>query len=248
MKNVLIPGDFAAWRILARELLSEGIPPEEVFWSDQRQLSIIGYINSQVKTGSQKHALKTKLYCVPRQFLRIAAVAACHSSTVKWEILYQALWRILQGERDLLQDRADSLSCQLWQLEYEVKRDAHRMKGFLRFKKVEQSGEEFWVACYAPDHLVLKLVSPFFVRRFNSMNWSILTPDACAHWYKEQLVFGPGLDLQGNTITAKDSVVDLWRTFYNALNCPERNNPRARASRMPKKIWDWLPEINLLHK
>jgi DNA polymerase len=100
-----------------------------------------------------------------------------------------------------------------------------------------------WSAWYVPEHFVLDLSSPFFVHRFRQMSWTIFTPDSTAYWNTKQLEFGPGIKA-GISFQGADKVEELWRTFYKALNCPERNNPKAMTSRMPKKLWPLLPELN----
>jgi DNA polymerase len=38
------------------------------------------------------------------------------------------------------------------------------------------------VAWFEPQHHIVEYNAAFFVDRFASMCWSILTPDRCAHW------------------------------------------------------------------
>ncbi len=46
---------------------------------------------------------------------------------------------------------------------------------------------------FEPEHHILRLTAPFFVRRFASQVFSILTPEASAHWDGTTLRFGPEL-------------------------------------------------------
>src|SRR5690349_19258682 len=44
---------------------------------------------------------------VPRQFVEIATLAACHRRADKWRLLYQLLWRIMHENRRLLEVASD---------------------------------------------------------------------------------------------------------------------------------------------
>ena len=61
----------------------------------------------------------------------------------------------------------------------EVRRDEHKMHAFVRFREVGRGNERF-VAWFEPEHHIVELAAPFFVRRFTDMRWSILTPELCA--------------------------------------------------------------------
>jgi DNA polymerase len=88
------------------------------------------------------------------------------------------------------------------------------------------------------------LASPFFVKRFHSMEWSILTPWECAHWNGGRLLFTPGLPQ--STAPEDDSLDELWRTYYRSIFNPARLKVNAMLSEMPKKYWKNLPEAPLI--
>jgi DNA polymerase len=80
----------------------------------------------------------------------------------------------------------------------------------------------------------------FFVDRFASMQWSILTPDRCAHWDGEQLTFTAGVDK--SQAPTKDNLEALWLTYYSNIFNPARVKVHAMHAEMPKKYWRNLPE------
>ena len=62
----------------------------------------------------------------------------------------------------------------LLMMEKAVRRDAHKMKAFVRFREVVENDQTHYVAWHRPDHYVVRKVAPFFSRRFKSMHWTIL--------------------------------------------------------------------------
>ncbi len=73
-----------------------------------------------------------------------------------------------------------------------VRRDTHKMRAFVRFREVTEPEGTRYVAWFEPDHFIVEANAPFFVRRFATMVWSILTPYRSAHWNGEELSFTPG--------------------------------------------------------
>ena len=101
------------------------------------------------------------------------------------------------GEPELLTVATDPMVHRVIQMHRNVKRAAHKMKAFVRFRRVGTSdveGDAAYVAWFEPAHYVVERVAPFFARRFPSMRWSILTPDRCAHWDLQSLSFTDGVD------------------------------------------------------
>ena len=127
-----------------------------------------------------------------------------------------------------------------------VRRDEHKMKAFVRFKRVGDENEENarYIAWFTPAHFILERVAPFFSHRFTSMCWSILTPDGSIHWNREELAFGPAVDR--SSAPATDELETLWRTYYASVFNPARLKTSAMRSEMPKKYWSGLPESRLI--
>jgi uracil-DNA glycosylase len=93
-----------------------------------------------------------------------------------------------------------------------VRRDMHKMRAFLRFREVNSGEGERYVAWFEPEHHILRANAGFFVRRFASMRWSILTPDLSLHWDGEALTEGPGA---GRAAAPEgDPVEAVWKTYH----------------------------------
>jgi uncharacterized protein YecE (DUF72 family) len=155
------------------------------------------------------------------------------------------LWRLTHGESHLLHIASDPLVVRLTHMHKAVKRAAHKMKAFVRFRAFQtEQGEEF-ISWFEPAHRVVEKTAPFFVDRFRSMRWSILTPDACARWDGTALTLSEGIE-KSAAPTTDDSLEDYWRTYYSGVFNPARLNRRAMRAEMPQRYWKNLPEASLI--
>ncbi|BDC51601.1 uracil-DNA glycosylase [Bryobacterales bacterium F-183] len=235
--------DFASWRTAARKLIRQGATPLEVHWldgtSDAAQGLLAGLEAAPPEDDASKATTTTK---VPREFLSLAETVSCFRDPQRWNLLYELLWRLSHGEPHLLDDPADPLVRKLRVMEKAVRRDAHKMHAFVRFR---EAADGAMVAFHKPDHHIVRREADFFVRRFGAMNWAILTPDECAYWDQKQLRFGPGLPRE--SAPSEDEVEDLWLTYYGSIFNPARANLTAMTAEMPVKHWSTLPESKLIN-
>src|SRR5690606_32337568 len=155
----------------------------------------------------------------------LAPRVACHRSPARFDVLYRVLWRLTHGEAHLLADATDDDAACLHAMEKSVRRDAHKLKAFVRFRRVEGPDGEHYIAWHQPDHRVLGLTALFFTRRFTDMNWTIFTPDESATWDGTKLRMGPGVPQ--SAAPASDELDDLWRTYYANIFNPARVKYRA---------------------
>ncbi len=169
---------------------------------------------------------------------------ACHRDDSRWPLLYQLLWRIAAGERTLMNQPADALMHRLYGMAASVRRDQHRMTAFVRFRIVEDDDGPCSVAWYEPQHRILRRVTPFFVDRFASLRFSILTPDLSLHWDRRTLRYDPGLSR--SAAPPVDDVENWWKRYYCATFNPARVNPRLLQSHMPKRFRRDLPEAETI--
>ncbi|MEP7342656.1 MAG: UdgX family uracil-DNA binding protein [Acidobacteriota bacterium] len=239
MTNFVIAHDYASWREQARALLHAGIPPHEVIWNSATEQASLFTPSVLAPVSAQP------TQTVPPEFLELAEVVCHHRDVERFALLYQMLWRLTHGEKHLLRIASDPLTRGIELMQQAVRRDVHKTKAFVRFRKTaDAEGREHYVAWHRPDHYSLRLSAPFFQRRFAVMRWTILTPDESAHWDGEQLHYGPGA-------TAADAPDDdqmevLWKEFYRAIFNPARIKLKAMKKEMPVRHWPTLPEAAMI--
>lgn len=237
------PGpDFASWRDVARRLLADGVPPEEVLWERED-----GLFSSAGSPPSNKDVSRSSELTVPKAFLDLARNVSCHNDPARWPLLYQILWRLTRGgESRLLEIASDPDVCRARAMAKNVSREIHKMHAFVRFRKIGQSddGRECFTAWFEPDHHIVEAAAPFFRKRFANMDWSILTPKGCAHWNGGELLCTEGVDRDPFSDT--DSLEEAWRTYYSSIFNPARLKTKAMQAEMPKRYWKNLPEAGLI--
>jgi uracil-DNA glycosylase len=230
-------GAFNAWRMTARDLLAAGIPPDQVRWDDQaKQAALFDEPACQPATSEAT-------YTVPKGFLDLARKVTAHRSEERFSWAYKVLWR-LQSEPHLLSNPADTDVHHVEAMAKSVSRDCHKMKAFVRFRKLESSSSRrTFGAWFEPDHHIVELTGPFFANRFADMDWVISTPDAMAVFVDGVLSYAPP---DGSRHAVNDATEDLWRTYYANIFNPARLKIKAMESEMPRKYWKNLPEAALI--
>lgn len=237
--RLVVVQSFDEWRQLARQALACGTTPDEVHFTEEssQRLLFAGDEPPQPPAGPS-------LVRVPREFMQQARRVSCHQDAERYDLMYRMLWRMAHGESHLLEVTTDRDVAQFEQMEKAVRRDAHKMKAFVRFRKIEQEGAERYVAWHRPDHRVLGLTADFFARRFKSMHWTIFTPYESATWDQSRLTCGPGVPQ--SHAPASDDLDDLWRTYYASIFNPARVKVKAMVREMPIRYWHTMPETELI--
>lgn len=227
------PDDYLAWRDQARRLLGVEAAPDSVDWR-------LAADAPGLFAAAPPPAAPAAAIAVPRAFPPLAEQVIRHRDSERFALLYRALWRITHGAHDLLQDAADPEVTRLAAMAKSVRRDAHKLHAFLRFRRVETADGPRYAAWFEPEHHILRAEAGFFLRRFAGMRWSIVTPESSAHWDGEELRFGPGGRRQD--VPAEDAADMLWQAYYAAIFNPARLKPAAMRAEMPKKYWANLNE------
>ena len=230
------PDDFDGWRDAVRGLVAANTDPARVTWQ-------VAGEGGDLLGGVPPPAAAGAAFSVPKAFLDIARRAVCHRDPERFALLHALLVR-LRATPKLLDDAADPLVNRVAALDKSVRRDVHKMRAFVRFREVDDPAGERFAAWFEPDHHIVRLNAPFFVRRFTTMRWSILTPDACAHWDTEALSFTPGAARAD--APDGDPLEATWKTYYASIFNPARLKVAAMTSEMPRKYWKNLPEAALV--
>ena len=249
MHSVLIEPNLDSWRSQARELLQGRVPPHKVHFDDGTQTRSLfnDSLNSVQELQTNYNPRDLAEIRSPKAFLELATLVACHREPERWSLLYEAIHRLNNGEKNLLRVSTHFLTRRLESLAKEVSRDRHKMKAFVRFRKIGEhpdTGREQFVAWFEPTHFIVELTSTFFAKRFTSFDWSILTPERCAHWDGKKVIFTAGVE--ASAAPKDDELEDYWRTYYASIFNPARLKLKAMQSEMPKKYWKNLPEAPLI--
>ena len=232
------PDDFDAWRDAARSLAAGGVAPENVVWQVG---DAPGDLFAAVADAGP--APPGPSFAVPRAFIDLAKRAILAREPERFALLYTLLVR-LRLEPKLMEDRADPLVRRLDTIAKDVRRDIHKMRAFVRFREVADDGRPRFVAWFEPDHHIVRVNAGFFIDRFASMRWSILTPEVSIHWDGTALTEGPGASKAD--APDRDPTEEVWKTYYANIFNPARLKIGAMLREMPRKYWKNMPETALV--
>ncbi len=206
--------DWTGWRTATRSLVLAGVEPAAVVWTVGGSPS--GFPRS---SGS---------FAVSRSLVTLAEQAIQAREPERFGVLYSLVWRAHAGEPVL--DHPDDPDMRLARrLALAVRADAHRMRTHLRFLPM---GDRL-LGWYAPTHYVLEANAQCIARRFPAEPFSVITPDASAHWDGSTLRFGAGL--------ARAVDDDTLRAWWEAHEAAILADSRAGTSVPEAEVLDEAP-------
>ena len=216
------------WRAWARFFIALQVRPADIDWQE----------------GDGLPPSPGPSLAVNKEFPPLAARLACHRDPERWALLYETLWRMTHGEKNLLKLLSDPLVARLHEMVKAINRDVHKTKAFVRFRETSLEGQEWFIAWHRPDHRILRLAAPFFQNRFGNMRFAILTPDESVWWDLESLRFGPGVARED--APQGDVLEDLWKQYYRSTFNPARIKLKMMKSEMAVRHWSTLPETQMI--
>ena len=157
---------------------------------------------------------------------------------------------LLQGYREggkLCFKLGDSVVTPLLSAEKHLLREAHLLKGFVRFADVGGA----LVAVITPKNYILPFIAQHFVQRYDQEQFMIFDKAN-----KAALVYQDGKaeifridDVAFPEISESEARYQaLWKQFYNTIAIDGRKNPRCRMTHMPKRYWGNMLEVSdLVH-
>ncbi|OYX50536.1 MAG: uracil-DNA glycosylase [Sphingomonas sp. 32-66-10] len=228
--------DFDGWRDAARALAAARVDPSEVVWQVGDQPADL--FGDEAVLPATAPELR-----VSRRFVSLAREAILHSDPERFALVYTLLTRVI-ARPGSIEDKADPLLRRLDDMAKSVRRDIHKMRAFLRFREVADDAGPRFIAWFEADHHIVRANARFFVDRFHTMRWSILTPDISLHWDGKTLSEGPGASKAD--APQDDPVEAVWKTYYASIFNPARLKTGAMLKEMPRKYWKNMPETALV--
>lgn len=140
---------------------------------------------------------------------------------------------------------AHELVAPVHRLAQRVRSEAHRLKGFLRFR---ETAAGFFYARFEPDHNVLPLLAPHFAERLADQHWIIhdLRRGVAALHDGERREWAlTKLELAGapEFSQAEELCAELWRRYFARAAVAERANPGLQQQKVPLKYRKHLVEF-----
>lgn len=233
------PSDIAGWKSLVRRLTAARVDPCRVTWREGG-VETPRSLFAKFTADASNLPVPQTTFSVNRAYLALIDRALLHSAPQRFAAAHRLFVRLQKSPR-IIDDPTDDDVLQLSMWAKAVRRDMHKMKAFVRFRRVAASGEkESFAAWFEPDHHIVEATAPFFVRRFANMDFTIVTPRVTALFKDGALTFKPG----GVKCDAPshDDCESAWSAYYRNIFNPARIKLKAMQKEMPKKYWRNMPE------
>lgn len=126
-----------------------------------------------------------------------------------------------------------------------VGREAHKLKGFLRFKLLKNN---FYYAEISPTNNVIEILSNHFKKRLKNEYWLIkdvnrniyaLYDKKNVYYLTDKEIVSLNLELDNK----EEKFEDLWKSFFETVAIKERQNFKVQRNFMPKKYWNYILEM-----
>ena len=161
-------------------------------------------------------------------------------------IIYYFLLNSLKYKNKIIYMR--NLKCvdKVLKISQYVSRENHKLKGFTRFKELENN---ILYAEINPLNNVLELLSNHFKNRLKNELWIIkdVNRKILSIYDKNDfyIVDENEFKLLNNNLSDKEkNIQNMWKSFYKTIGIKERKNDRCRMNFMPKKYWKFMLEMS----
>ena len=161
-------------------------------------------------------------------------------------LIYQLVADAVAVRRGCAANAHLSASIRIDRLSRQVRQEAHRIKGLVRFQKISDEG---YLALVGPRYDVLPLVRRHFESRFADQRWMIVdTNRGYGLCYDRRQTRQVQVDPAAIQAASPGERADerlsrrLWQRYYAAVNITARNNPKLHASKLPRRYWRYLTE------
>ncbi len=216
--------------------------PSEIITGEQEQLTLseVRYIETNIKRSERvMRGIKNKISDNALLFIKQAFLTFVpQRDMLILDFIRKGLKFGRKAEFMLTDDTVDALRKAV----YHCTHEAHLLEGFIRFS--DHGG--FLSAVISPKNKVLPLIGDHFTDRLGGENFFIYDKT-----HRMAFVY---IDHRGEIMENIDfelpppdeceqSFRELWRDFYNAIEIPERRNPRCRMNNMPKRFWENMTEM-----
>lgn len=159
-------------------------------------------------------------------------------------IIYGFIKNAIKYKNTIFYRRDIDVVSETLRISNQVKGEAHRMKGFLRFKKMNN----FYYATMEPTHNIIWIITRHFKERLKDECWIIKDSKRGIYaiydtkkvtYLKENDVIKLNLDLSSEEALFED----LWKTFFKTVAIKERTNLKCQMNHAPKKYWKNMLEM-----
>lgn len=157
----------------------------------------------------------------------------------------------MSSTENVLENYRDENILKLHQINKQIGREVHRMHAFVRFQETKDG---MMVSLIEPDFNVLPLIGKHFVDRYPAFEWLIYDPKRrYGIHYNNSLSYITFSETEHRYLaeeiltSAETQYQHLWRSYFRAVDIPERRNLKLHVQHVPKRYWKYLIEKHPSH-
>ena len=178
------------------------------------------------------------------EIVHIIYYAYLSDSPIKEILIYNFIKNSLIYKNQIFYRRNLESVVEIEKLSKYVGREAHKLKGFLRFKEMN----DFLYAEVEPTNNVIGILAYHFKNRLSNESWIIKDTkrNIYALYDTKKIIYLTDEDiikLNLNISSDEELIEDLWKTFFKTVAIKERYNPKCQMNFMPKKYWKNMLEM-----
>lgn len=178
-------------------------------------------------------------------------------------IILRYICKVFQSTHSIETDFGDTDVLTVHDIAKKVSREKHHLVQFVRFNAINNPisasenslSEKIYFAVIAPIYNALPLVLNFFQDRYADQKWAIYDEKRqYGYFYNlekiERISLANHQDIVVNSMINQDYMTKdeqlfqtMWLRYCNALTIKERVNPKLQRQQMPKRFWQYLPEM-----
>ena len=237
----LYNGSFKSLLILIVELLKFKENPQNIK-CEKEYISNLLDETIYLKLNDDNLKILNKL---PKKILKIANYVFLSNEINKEIIIFDYIkYAFKYGEKVFSYRNINSINQTIKIVKY-VNHEAHKLKGFLRFKQIQN---KFYYAEIEPSNNIIEILGSHFKKRLNLEPWIIhdLKRDRYAVYDLKKVVYLTENDILKLDIkieSNEEKYEELWKTFFKTIAIKERKNLKCQMNFMPKKYWKHLIEM-----
>ncbi|HAK45779.1 MAG TPA: hypothetical protein DCO79_07670 [Spirochaeta sp.] len=158
------------------------------------------------------------------------------------DAVYRFIRKGLKTGRQIIDELTDPDALAVMKMSQKTDREYHRFLGLIRFRKLS-TGEYY--AAFEPGTNLIPLLGRHFASRFSDQAWMIHDKKrntALVHIEGGLEIIG----LEDSFILPEDADpwIKIWKIYHQKIGIEERSNPKLQMNFMPKKHWNYLPEVD----
>lgn len=165
-------------------------------------------------------------------------------------LIFHFVQSAMANQEKVVENYRDEKVLALHKINKKIGREVHRMHAFVRFQRTK---DDIYTSIIEPDFNVLPLIGDHFEKRYPAQEWLIY--DTRRHYGifydldKISFITFEAADHQSLQKLSKEILATdepdyqvLWKSYFESVNIPERNNNKLHLQHVPKRYWKYLVE------